>query len=128
MHIPEKCLFFPVTAVICKTICSSRRSQCLAVAKPEVSEPSPLRQVVPTSGPIRGSTMVTVCGRNFGFDKTESFKTSLVTVEVGGAPCKLPRQDYVNRCVASAGRRGSSQLQVPRPWNLQSSSRGGAWK
>lgn len=43
--------------------------------------------------------MVTLCGRNFGFDKTESFKTSLVTVEVGGVPCKLPRQDYVNRCV-----------------------------
>lgn len=43
--------------------------------------------------------MVTMCGRNFGFDKTESFKMSLVTVEVAGAPCKLPRQDYINRCV-----------------------------
>lgn len=79
---------------------------CVVVANSEVSKnldaTSPLRQVVPTSGPIRGSTMVTVCGRNFGFDKTESFKTSLVTVEVGGAPCKLPRQDYVNRCVACA--------------------------
>lgn len=56
-------------------------------------------QVIPMSGPIRGSTTVTMCGRNFGFDKTESFKTSLVSVEVAGAPCKLPRQDYVNKCV-----------------------------
>lgn len=59
-------------------------------------------QVFPSSGPIRGTTTVTVCGRNFGFDKTENFKTSVeveVAVEVGGAPCKLHRQDYVNRCV-----------------------------
>ncbi|XP_063768557.1 hepatocyte growth factor receptor isoform X2 [Eleginops maclovinus] len=51
----------------------------------------------PTSGPIRGSTTVTMCGRNFGFDKTENFKASMVTVEVAGAPCKLPRQDNINR-------------------------------
>uniref|UniRef100_A0A8D2ZDX3 receptor protein-tyrosine kinase n=1 Tax=Scophthalmus maximus TaxID=52904 RepID=A0A8D2ZDX3_SCOMX len=58
-----------------------------------------ITKVSPTSGPIRGSTAVTICGRNFGYDKTESFKASLVTVEVAGAPCKLPRQDSVNRCV-----------------------------
>lgn len=41
--------------------------------------------------------MVTVCGQNFGFNKTENFKSSLVTVELAGAPCKLSRQDQVNR-------------------------------
>ncbi|XP_029290542.1 hepatocyte growth factor receptor isoform X2 [Cottoperca gobio] len=56
-----------------------------------------ITKISPTSGPIRGSTVVTMCGRNFGFDKTESFKASLVTVEVAGAPCKLPRQDNINR-------------------------------
>ncbi|KAM7415166.1 hypothetical protein PAMA_019812 [Pampus argenteus] len=56
-----------------------------------------ITKVWPTSGPIRGSTAVTICGRNFGFDKTENFKASLVTVEVAGAPCKLPRQDSINR-------------------------------
>lgn len=61
--------------------------------------PPHVSQVIPMSGPIRGSTTVTMCGRNFGFDKTESFKTSLVSVEVAGAPCKLPRQDYGNKCV-----------------------------
>ncbi|XP_031135585.2 hepatocyte growth factor receptor isoform X2 [Sander lucioperca] len=56
-----------------------------------------ITKIFPTSGPIRGSTAVTMCGSNFGFDKTESFKASLVTVEVAGAPCKLPRQDNINR-------------------------------
>ncbi|XP_054631731.1 hepatocyte growth factor receptor isoform X2 [Dunckerocampus dactyliophorus] len=54
-------------------------------------------KVSPSSGPIRGATVVTICGRNFGFDKTESFKASLVSVEVAGAPCKLSRQEYLNR-------------------------------
>ncbi|XP_056243073.1 hepatocyte growth factor receptor isoform X2 [Seriola aureovittata] len=56
-----------------------------------------ITKVFPASGPIRGSTTVTICGRNFGFDKTESFKASLVSVEVAGAHCKLPRQDNANR-------------------------------
>ncbi|XP_071313534.1 hepatocyte growth factor receptor isoform X2 [Trachinotus anak] len=56
-----------------------------------------ITKVFPTSGPIRGSTTVTICGHNFGFDKTESFKASLVSVEVAGAHCKLPRQDNANR-------------------------------
>ncbi|KAF7645839.1 hypothetical protein LDENG_00197570 [Lucifuga dentata] len=58
-----------------------------------------ISKVWPTSGPLRGSTVVTVCGNNFGFDKTESFKASMVTVEVGGVPCKLSktRQEHVNR-------------------------------
>lgn len=106
MYIPEKCMFSAAATVIRNNPCVKNKpmSGCVVVANSEVSKtwtlpPSRLRQVVPTSGPIRGSTTVTVCGRNFGFDKTESFKTSLVTVEVGGAPCKLPRQDYVNRCV-----------------------------
>ncbi|XP_028286521.1 hepatocyte growth factor receptor isoform X2 [Parambassis ranga] len=56
-----------------------------------------ITKVFPASGPTRGSTAVTICGRNFGFDKTETFKASLVSVEVAGAPCKLPRQDSINR-------------------------------
>lgn len=55
-----------------------------------------ITKVRPISGPIRGSTTVTICGQNFGYDKTESFKASSVSVEVGGAPCK-PRHGAVNR-------------------------------
>ncbi|KAK1887471.1 Hepatocyte growth factor receptor, partial [Dissostichus eleginoides] len=40
-----------------------------------------ITKIFPTSGPIRGSTTLTMCGRNFGFDKTENFKGSVVTVE-----------------------------------------------
>uniref|UniRef100_A0A7N6F5Y0 receptor protein-tyrosine kinase n=1 Tax=Anabas testudineus TaxID=64144 RepID=A0A7N6F5Y0_ANATE len=60
-----------------------------------------ITKVFPTSGPIRGSTVVTICGHNFGFDKTENFKAPLVAVEVAGTPCKLPRQVNVNRCVGN---------------------------
>ncbi|XP_056137712.1 hepatocyte growth factor receptor [Lampris incognitus] len=56
-----------------------------------------ITKILPASGPLQGSTVVTVCGRNFGFDKTMSFKASLVKVEVSGATCKLSRQDHVNR-------------------------------
>ncbi|KAM9754586.1 hepatocyte growth factor receptor isoform 2-T2 [Menidia menidia] len=52
--------------------------------------------VFPTSGPVRGSTVLMICGRNFGFDKTENFKASLVSVEVAGAPCKLLK-DNINK-------------------------------
>ncbi|XP_030587480.1 hepatocyte growth factor receptor [Archocentrus centrarchus] len=56
-----------------------------------------ITEFYPKSGPVRGSTVVTICGRNFGFDKTENFKASVVTVEVAGASCKLPRQENTNR-------------------------------
>ena len=56
-----------------------------------------LVQVWPATGPLRGTTVLTICGENFGFNKTESFKSSLVTVEVAGAACKLYRQDRLNR-------------------------------
>ncbi|XP_051238147.1 hepatocyte growth factor receptor isoform X2 [Dicentrarchus labrax] len=56
-----------------------------------------ITKVFPTSGPIRGSTVVTMCGHNFGFDKTENFNAALVTLEVAGALCKLPKQDRINR-------------------------------
>ncbi|CAL8376223.1 unnamed protein product [Arctogadus glacialis] len=56
-----------------------------------------ITKVWPATGPLRGTTVLTICGENFGFNKTESFKSSLVTVEVGGAACKLYRQDRLNR-------------------------------
>uniref|UniRef100_A0A8C5HIJ3 receptor protein-tyrosine kinase n=1 Tax=Gouania willdenowi TaxID=441366 RepID=A0A8C5HIJ3_GOUWI len=44
-----------------------------------------ISKVFPTSGPIGGSTVVTIHGQNFGFDKTECFKSSILTAEVAGA-------------------------------------------
>uniref|UniRef100_A0A8C2Z5S7 receptor protein-tyrosine kinase n=1 Tax=Cyclopterus lumpus TaxID=8103 RepID=A0A8C2Z5S7_CYCLU len=82
----------------------SRAAQCPASALWTQDYCTPvITKVTPTSGPVRGSTAVTLCGSFFGFDKTESFRASLVTVEVAGAPCRLTRQDNVNRCVFRRG-------------------------
>lgn len=62
--------------------------------------------------------MVTMCGDNFGFDKTESFKASVVTVEVAGAPCKLARQDinrYVWVCLFVPGSTHGVYVLLPCP-------------
>ncbi|KAM9854554.1 hepatocyte growth factor receptor isoform 2-T2 [Aulostomus maculatus] len=75
----------------------TRASECPASTWTQSFCSPVITKVWPTSGPIRGSTAVTICGRNFGFNKSESFKSSLVTVEVAGAVCKLSRQESVNR-------------------------------
>uniref|UniRef100_A0A3B5LEK6 Sema domain-containing protein n=1 Tax=Xiphophorus couchianus TaxID=32473 RepID=A0A3B5LEK6_9TELE len=78
----------------------TRRLQCPSSSAWSQDNCTPvITKVFPSSGPIRGSTTVTICGRNFGFDKTENFKTSMVNVEVAGAQCKLARQDNINRYV-----------------------------
>ncbi|XP_015227728.1 PREDICTED: hepatocyte growth factor receptor isoform X1 [Cyprinodon variegatus] len=74
----------------------TRRNQCSSSWVQDNCTPV-ITKVFPSSGPIRGSTTVTICGHNFGFDKTENFKTSMVNVEVAGATCKLARQDRINR-------------------------------
>ncbi|XP_077566728.1 hepatocyte growth factor receptor-like isoform X2 [Stigmatopora nigra] len=55
-----------------------------------------ISKVSPSSGPFRGSTVVTISGRNFGFDRTERFNEALVSVELAGTLCKLLRQDNLN--------------------------------
>uniref|UniRef100_A0A8C6TBG6 receptor protein-tyrosine kinase n=1 Tax=Neogobius melanostomus TaxID=47308 RepID=A0A8C6TBG6_9GOBI len=50
----------------------------------------------PSSAPLHGSTSLTICGRNFGFDKTENFRGPMVSVKVGGAACRLDRRGGVN--------------------------------
>ncbi|XP_037833963.1 hepatocyte growth factor receptor [Kryptolebias marmoratus] len=76
----------------------TRKSQCPSSSEWTQDYCTPvITKVSPMSGPVRGSTAVTVCGYNFGFDKTENFKTSMVSVEVAGIPCKLIRQENINR-------------------------------
>uniref|UniRef100_A0A3P9LXL3 Hepatocyte growth factor receptor n=1 Tax=Oryzias latipes TaxID=8090 RepID=A0A3P9LXL3_ORYLA len=48
----------------------------------------------PASGPLLGSTIVTICGHNFGFNKTKTFKgseTLMLSVNVAGVPCKFTK-------------------------------------
>uniref|UniRef100_A0A8C7ZN56 Sema domain-containing protein n=1 Tax=Oryzias sinensis TaxID=183150 RepID=A0A8C7ZN56_9TELE len=59
----------------------------------------------PASGPLLGSTIVTICGRNFGFNKTKTFKgsdTLMLSVNVAGVPCKFSKgsiKRYVGACI-----------------------------
>ncbi|XP_071200136.1 hepatocyte growth factor receptor-like [Salvelinus alpinus] len=62
--------------------------------------PPVITTISPANGPLGGSTKVTVCGRNFGFNKTERFDHTLISLDVAGAPCKLlKRESNSNRLV-----------------------------
>ncbi|XP_071008074.1 hepatocyte growth factor receptor-like [Oncorhynchus clarkii lewisi] len=62
--------------------------------------PPIITTISPANGPLGGSTKVTVCGRNFGFNKTERFDHTLISLDVAGAPCKLlKRESNSNRLV-----------------------------
>ncbi|XP_041852494.1 hepatocyte growth factor receptor isoform X2 [Melanotaenia boesemani] len=75
----------------------TRKNQCPSSSEWTQDYCTPvITKVFPASGPVRGSTTVTICGSNFGFDKTETFKASMVSVKVAGAPCKMPRQEQIN--------------------------------
>uniref|UniRef100_A0A673ZTC1 receptor protein-tyrosine kinase n=1 Tax=Salmo trutta TaxID=8032 RepID=A0A673ZTC1_SALTR len=55
--------------------------------------PPVITTISPANGPLGGSTKVTVCGRNFGFNKTERFDHTLISLDVAGAPCKLLKRE-----------------------------------
>ncbi|KAL0968655.1 hypothetical protein UPYG_G00269750 [Umbra pygmaea] len=64
--------------------------------------PPIITMISPASAPLGGDTKVTVCGRNFGFNKTERFDHTLVSLAVAGAPCRLlKRESNNNRLVCS---------------------------
>uniref|UniRef100_A0A665VE06 receptor protein-tyrosine kinase n=1 Tax=Echeneis naucrates TaxID=173247 RepID=A0A665VE06_ECHNA len=72
----------------------TRAHQCPASVWTQQHCTPVITKVFPASGPIRGSTAVTICGRNFGFDRTESFKASLVTI----IKISLLMKDLLNAC------------------------------
>ncbi|XP_072291686.1 hepatocyte growth factor receptor [Eucyclogobius newberryi] len=75
----------------------TRSSQCTSAEWSQEYCAPLITKFWPSSAPVRGATALTVCGRNFGFDKTGNFRPSMVSVEVGGASCKLDRHGGVNR-------------------------------
>ncbi|KAJ0029078.1 hypothetical protein NQD34_004075 [Periophthalmus magnuspinnatus] len=75
----------------------TRSSQCSSAEWSQEYCAPVITKFWPISAPLRGSTSLTICGHNFGFDKTESFRSSMVSVEVGGASCKLDRHGGFNR-------------------------------
>uniref|UniRef100_A0A671NRJ6 Hepatocyte growth factor receptor n=1 Tax=Sinocyclocheilus anshuiensis TaxID=1608454 RepID=A0A671NRJ6_9TELE len=52
--------------------------------------------ISPSSAPLGGHTNMTICGKNFGFNKKDRFDTKLIDVVVAGAKCKLEKKDSSN--------------------------------
>uniref|UniRef100_A0A6Q2YXC2 receptor protein-tyrosine kinase n=1 Tax=Esox lucius TaxID=8010 RepID=A0A6Q2YXC2_ESOLU len=80
----------------------TRSAQCHPASTwTQDSCPPVITTIFPFSGPLGGHTKVTVCGRNFGFNKTERFDHTLIRLEVAGGPCKLlKRESNSNRTSA----------------------------
>uniref|UniRef100_A0A673LIZ9 receptor protein-tyrosine kinase n=1 Tax=Sinocyclocheilus rhinocerous TaxID=307959 RepID=A0A673LIZ9_9TELE len=51
--------------------------------------------ISPSSAPLGGHTNMTICGKNFGFNKKDRFDTKLIDVVVAGAKCKLEKKDKI---------------------------------
>uniref|UniRef100_A0A4W5RA31 Hepatocyte growth factor receptor n=1 Tax=Hucho hucho TaxID=62062 RepID=A0A4W5RA31_9TELE len=71
----------------------TRAAQCHPASLWTQDSCPPVITTVTTNGPLGGSTKVTVCGRNFGFNKTERFDHTLISLDVAGAPCKLLKRE-----------------------------------
>ncbi|XP_051979167.1 hepatocyte growth factor receptor isoform X2 [Xyrauchen texanus] len=81
----------------CKTTdrCT-RDSQCSPFYWIQDSCPLLITSVSPSSAPLGGHTNMTICGKNFGFNKKDRFDTKLIEVTVAGIKCKLERKDSSN--------------------------------
>ncbi|XP_041110612.1 hepatocyte growth factor receptor-like isoform X1 [Polyodon spathula] len=85
----------------CHNQCS-RAQECGAGAQ-EACPPS-IFQFSPLSAPLDGGTKLTVCGWDFGFNKTGIFDSSKMSVEVGGSLCKMDtRASNSNSLVCTLG-------------------------
>ncbi|RXM30143.1 Hepatocyte growth factor receptor [Acipenser ruthenus] len=61
-------------------------------------------KISPISAPLDGGTKLTVCGWDFGFNKTGIFDSSKMSIEVGGSLCKLDtRASNSNSLVCTLG-------------------------
>nr|XP_023664854.1 hepatocyte growth factor receptor [Paramormyrops kingsleyae] len=85
----------------CQGRCS-RSEQCSPSRWTRDSCPPTISVISPANAPIGGNTRVTICGREFGFNKSERFDASLVDIHIGGNPCKLDvRESSSNRLVCT---------------------------
>ncbi|XP_073687661.1 hepatocyte growth factor receptor [Garra rufa] len=73
-----------------------RAHQCSPSHWIQDSCPLLITAISPSSAPLGGHTNVTICGKNFGFNKKDRFDTKLIDVVVAGTICKLERKDSNN--------------------------------
>ncbi|XP_056596522.1 hepatocyte growth factor receptor isoform X2 [Triplophysa dalaica] len=74
----------------------TRAPQCSPSHWIQDSCPLLITKVSPLTAPFGGHTNVTICGKNFGFNKKDRFDTKLIDVTVAGTECKLERKDSSN--------------------------------
>uniref|UniRef100_A0AAZ3Q1Q5 Hepatocyte growth factor receptor n=1 Tax=Oncorhynchus tshawytscha TaxID=74940 RepID=A0AAZ3Q1Q5_ONCTS len=65
----------------------TRLAQCHPTSLWTQDSCPPIITMVTTNGPLGGDTKVTVCGRNFGFNKTERFDHTLISLDLGVCVC-----------------------------------------
>ncbi|KAG1939189.1 hepatocyte growth factor receptor isoform X1 [Pimephales promelas] len=81
----------------CKTTDRCMRApQCSPSHWIQDSCPLLITTISPSSAPLGGHTNMTICGKNFGFNKKDRFDTKLINVVVAGTKCKLERKDSSN--------------------------------
>ncbi|XP_065147870.1 hepatocyte growth factor receptor isoform X2 [Paramisgurnus dabryanus] len=74
----------------------TRAPQCSPSNWIQDSCPLLINKISPSSAPSGGNTNVTICGKNFGFNKKDRFDIKLIDVTVAGRKCKLERKDSSN--------------------------------
>lgn len=74
----------------------TRAPQCSPSNWIQDSCPLLINKISPSSAPLGGNTNVTICGKNFGFNKKDRFDIKLIEVTVAGRKCKLERKDSSN--------------------------------
>ncbi|KAL4656797.1 hepatocyte growth factor receptor-like [Arapaima gigas] len=86
----SSCLLAPVFMGCgwCQNRCSRSR-ECAASYWTQDSCSPTISTIFPAYAPMEGQTKITICGRDFGFNKSEPFGVGLVNVEVSGSPCEL---------------------------------------
>nr|XP_055047607.1 hepatocyte growth factor receptor isoform X2 [Misgurnus anguillicaudatus] len=74
----------------------TRAPQCSPSNWIQDSCPLLINKISPFSAPLGGNTNMTICGKNFGFNKKDRFDIKLIDVTVAGRKCKLERKDSSN--------------------------------
>ncbi|XP_006633394.2 hepatocyte growth factor receptor isoform X1 [Lepisosteus oculatus] len=101
----SSCLLAPVfmSCGWCQDRCS-RAHQCSPGLWTQETCPPAISKISPLSAPLGGGTKLTICGRDFGFNKSEKFDSRKIAIDVGGSPCKLDtRSSNSNKLVCSLG-------------------------
>ncbi|XP_023652675.2 hepatocyte growth factor receptor-like isoform X1 [Paramormyrops kingsleyae] len=95
----------------CQGRCS--RPQDCATHWARNSCPPAISTISPKQAPMDARTRLTICGRDFGFNKSERFDPGLIRVRAGRVPCKLDMQESnSNRLVCMLGHVNVSKVET----------------